>query len=321
MLLNGSSLSMTAHKQGISPLLQQVTRLWHDLPQGRSLERDEWSRRHRGIVRLLWLHVIGLPAFGLWTTHHIPLGIGGGVILAVLAAVTTIPHLAQRVRAAIATCGLILSSALLVHLSGGFVESHFHFFVMMSVIVLYQDWMPFLLALVSIIVDHGVIGTLAPTLVYDHAGAQHYPWTWALIHGGFILAECTALLVYWRVNETIQVDLLREKERAEAASTAKSQFLANMSHEIRTPMNGVLGMAELLSLSNLTDKQRRYVEQIRGSGTQLLHIINDILDFSKIEAGKMTLEHSPFDFAAVAGRPWNRSLRERGEGAHALLHP
>ena len=145
---------MTAHKQGIYPLLQQVTRLWHDLPQGRSLERDEWSRRHRGIVWLMWLHVIGLPAFGLWTTHHIPLGIGGGVILAVLAAVTTIPHLAQRVRAAIATCGLILSSALLVHLSGGFIESHFHFFVMMSVIVLFQDWMPFLLALVSIIVDH-----------------------------------------------------------------------------------------------------------------------------------------------------------------------
>lgn len=118
---------MTAHKQGISPLLQQVTRLWHDLPQGRSLERDEWSRRHRGIVWLMWLHVIGLPAFGLWTTHHIPLGIWGGVILAVLAAITTIPHLAQRARAAIATCGLTLSSALLVHLSGGLYRIAFSF--------------------------------------------------------------------------------------------------------------------------------------------------------------------------------------------------
>ena len=77
----------------------------------------------------------------------------------------------------------------------------------------------------------------------------------------------------------MQTDLHQEKERAEAASRAKSQFLANMSHEIRTPMNGVLGMAELLSLTNLTDKQRRYVEQIRGSGTQLLHVINDVLDF------------------------------------------
>jgi signal transduction histidine kinase len=150
-------------------------------------------------------------------------------------------------------------------------------------------------------VDHGVIGTLAPTLVYNHAGAQHDPWTWALIHGGFILAECTALLVYWRVNETVQVELLREKEKAVAASRAKSQFLANMSHEIRTPMNGVLGMAELLLLTNLTEKQRRYAEQIRGSGTQLLHIINDVLDFSKIEAGKIVLEQSPFDLSVVIG--------------------
>ena len=247
----------------------------------------------------MWLHAVGLPAFGLLTAHHVQLGFGGGVILAVLAIVATVSHVARRFRAAIATCGLILSSALLVHLSGGFIESHFHFFVMMTVIVLYQDWMPFLLALISVIVDHGVIGTLAPTLVYNHMGAQQHPWTWALIHGGFILAECAALLVYWRVNETIQADLLSEKEKAEAASTAKSQFLANMSHEIRTPMNGVLGMAELLSLTALTDKQRRYVEQIRGSGSQLLHIINDILDFSKIEAGKIVLEQNPFDLAVV----------------------
>jgi signal transduction histidine kinase len=72
-----------------------------------------------------------------------------------------------------------------------------------------------------------------------------------------------------------------------------------MSHEIRTPMNGVLGMAELLSLTPLTEKQRRYVDQIRSSGGHLLHIINDILDFSKIEAGRLVLERNPFDFAVV----------------------
>ena len=309
---------MTGQGQEIYPWLQQVTRLWQDLPQGRSLEHEEWARRHRGIVWLLWLHAIGLPAFGLWTTHQVALGVEGGVMLAILASVATVHRLRRRFRAAIATCGLILSSALLVHLSGGFIESHFHFFVMMAVIVLYQDWMPFLLALLSVIVDHGVIGTLAPTLVYNHAGAQHHPWVWALIHGGFILAECAALLVYWRVNETIQVDLLREKEKAEAASTAKSQFLANMSHEIRTPMNGVLGMAELLSLTPLTDKQRRYVEQIRGSGTQLVHIINDILDFSKIEAGKIVLESHPFDVAMVMQETVD-SFRETARGKGLIL--
>ena len=94
-------------------------------------------------------------------------------------------------------------------------------------------------------------------------------------------------------------------ENAQAASIAKSEFLANMSHEIRTPLNGVLGMAQVLAQTELTDRQREMMDVILGSGRVLNALLSDILDLAKVETGEVELETAPFNLraglAAAAG--------------------
>ncbi len=104
-------------------------------------------------------------------------------------------------------------------------------------------------------------------------------------------------------------ELYNALDQARGANQAKSEFLANMSHEIRTPLNGVLGVADLLTDTELTDVQTGYINTIRTSGESLLTILNDILDFSKIEAGMLSIEKIAFN------------LKDSAQSVIHLLHP
>lgn len=120
-------------------------------------------------------------------------------------------------------------------------------------------------------------------------------------------------LLELRVKERTK-ELEQEKLVAERADAAKSLFLATMSHEIRTPMNGLLGMAELLDNTNLSDQQQLYVRSLRQSGETLMILVNDILDHSKIESGEIELEQKDFninEWLVTIAEPYRMIVKEK----------
>ncbi|MCP4748906.1 MAG: AAA family ATPase [Desulfobacteraceae bacterium] len=114
------------------------------------------------------------------------------------------------------------------------------------------------------------------------------------------VVERTKQLEKQNVKLEIQAEELRQsRQEAQAANKTKSDFLANMSHEIRTPMNAVIGLTNVVLKSELTVKQRDYLEKVGIASKGLLNVINDILDFSKVEANQLVLECMPFDLGHV----------------------
>lgn len=171
------------------------------LPRGGVLPCAQWNKRHRAMNIALWLHVPTLFILGVVTAHG-PFHVFLEVMLLVLAAtVARAPSIRRGIQMVANTFGLLTASALLVHFSHGTIEMHFHYFVIVAAVTLYQAWMPFLLAIAYVVAQHGVIGGLDPASVYNHPAAIASPWKWALIHALFILGECVTLLIVWRLNE------------------------------------------------------------------------------------------------------------------------
>jgi PAS domain S-box-containing protein len=207
----------------------RLKRAWESfldaLPRGRTLPDEVWLARHRALLALLWLHAVGLTIFALAEHDSVLHSFAHGAVLAVIASCATLAHGNRRMAAAFVSVGLITSSALLVHIWGGVIEGHFHFFVMIALLALYEDWFPFLLAAAYVVVHHGLVGVLDAHGVYNHPDAVQHPWKWALIHGAFVVAAGTASVVTWRLNENVRAETQAAYRRArESEARFKGAF-------------------------------------------------------------------------------------------------
>ncbi|HUR78059.1 MAG TPA: hypothetical protein VMZ22_08920 [Acidimicrobiales bacterium] len=218
------------------------------LPEGRGLPYDTWTLRHRAIVMILWLHVPGIFLFALGRGYPLTHGLVEGLIVVPYPLVAGWRVPSQLLRTIAATLGLLTASAVLVHLAGGSTEMHFHFFVMIGVITLYQDWRPFGLGIVFVALHHGFMGMLDPTGAFNHAAAWNNPWIWAAIHALFILGASAAYITGWRYTEL-------ERRRAEdyGAQLAESTLLQREALEIND--NIVQGLIAVEAAMDFEDEE------------------------------------------------------------------
>ncbi|HEX7300050.1 MAG TPA: EAL domain-containing protein [Solirubrobacteraceae bacterium] len=170
------------------------------------------------MLKILWAHAVAMFAWGLILGH--PLWHAGvdSVPIGVCGLIASSTRLSRLTRSSVVSLGLLTSSAVVVHLMNGAIEGHFHFFVMVSLLALYEEWFPYLLSLAFVLGHHVIMSALAPTSVFgDHPAAAAHPWRWAAIHTFFVGALALVNLVHWRLNEDARALAAQTERRFRSA--------------------------------------------------------------------------------------------------------
>ncbi|TXR57574.1 putative bifunctional diguanylate cyclase/phosphodiesterase [Quadrisphaera setariae] len=253
------------------------------LPGLLSLPEDVWRTRHRWVTTVLLAH---LPLLAGWTLYrHTPLLAAAPLAIpAALYLLATAEQLTRgrlRVHRALASCaaaaGLMACSSYLVSVSGGYIEAHFHFFVMVPVVALYEAWAPFSIAIAWVLLEHGLVGTLWPHHVYGH-NHEHmaHPWRFAGVHAAFFAAACTGSLTAWTLAErarAVQADLVEQLRHQTLHDDLTG--LANRAHLAQT-MDSVLASGASVAVLALDLDRFKEVNDTLGhsAGDELLRAVS-----------------------------------------------
>ncbi|WEL27099.1 Methyl-accepting chemotaxis protein [Haloferax volcanii] len=244
-------------RRGVGRWRQRLRDAVRYVPQGDSIPSESWRARHRNILVFLVAHAPLLYFLGNFTgsepyvtgatltaapAEHVLLGVGAVVGLALFA---WLPWLPRRIRSGFASIGLLTCSALLVYFSGGYIEAHFHFFVIVAVLAVYEDWLPFVVGILYVAIQHGVFGMDHPEAVYNHPDAIANPMGWGVVHAVFILMLASALVTNWfsversREETRQKMQSLEDSEEAKAEVERLNEQLMVQADELAAAMDAV----------------------------------------------------------------------------------
>jgi signal transduction histidine kinase len=256
-----------------------LTRLLGYLPRGNTLDDRAWRKRHAFLQAVLLLHLPSLFLFGVFMGRSARDTL---VVLAVPGACLVLGRLIRhrRVASVLITAGLTYCSAVLVSFSGGSIEAHFHFFIMVGFIALYQDWVPFLWNVGFTVLSHGFGSAVRTDLIFNHPAGQTSPWVWSTIHGLAVLAACCGVVIFWETTEREQrKSLALTRQLAEAEISRRrftSDLLVNLARRNQSLLYRQLGLinqledaeqdpdalANLFQLDHLATRIRRNAESL-----------------------------------------------------------
>jgi signal transduction histidine kinase len=197
------------------------------LPRGNTLSDEAWSRRHLLLQWLLLAHVPGLFIFGIARGVGVQ-EVAGTVAVPFACLVIARLMRTRRLASFFITAGLVYCSAALVALSDGSIEAHFHFFIMIGFIALYQDWVPFLWNIIFTVLSHGFGSAFRSDLIFDHHAGIAHPWTWSLIHGVAVLAACIGVVLFWKQTEDEQQKTLVLREELAQTEISRRRFTSDL---------------------------------------------------------------------------------------------
>ncbi|EMA66793.1 methyl-accepting chemotaxis sensory transducer [Halorubrum aidingense JCM 13560] len=332
--------------RGIGETLREIVRY---IPDGTSMPEAMWAGRHRNILLLVVIQAPLLLGLGLYegtesalTGAEIPATppwmLGGflGMVLG-SAALANWSRLGRRPRTVLAAFSAMTVSMALVKLSGGYIEAHFHFFVFVAVLALYEDWLPFAVGMGYVAIGHGAFSLIDSSLVYNHPAAIANPIVWGGIHAVFITGLALALLVNWysieKSREEAQQQLERVAEQKAAiqdVETAKAEVeerraeVERLNRRLETTADDYSAAMARAAEGDLTvrldaDDESEAMARIGAAFNEMLDDIEstmrDVQSFSRDVSTASTETVAGVDSAEELSEDVSRSIAEIAGGA------